>query len=198
MKQPSKKTGTGTHSKQDRGADFYETPEVATLALLENLDVPFHVWEPAAGRGAMSRVLEKNGRTVLKTDLHAHDGADAGIHGGVDFLKVARLTDHSISAVVTNPPFMYAADFVRKTLDLGIQGFFLLPLNFLSADNRSDIMDDGGPLAGVYPFKNRLPMMHRDGWTGKKAGSAMNFAWYHFRKGHNGVTHLKRIAWRKF
>ena len=39
------------HSDSARGNDLYETPEVATLALLRNEPLPQTIWEPACGRG---------------------------------------------------------------------------------------------------------------------------------------------------
>jgi hypothetical protein len=47
----------------------------------------------------------------------------------------------------------------------------------------------------VYPFANRLPMMHRDGRDGPKAHSAMAFAWFLWEAGHRGNAALKRITW---
>ena len=47
----------------------------------------------------------------------------------------------------------------------------LLRLAFLESKRRSGILD-GGQLARVHVFRNRLPMMHRAGWAGPKASSA--------------------------
>ena len=55
------------------------------------------IWEPACGDGAMSRILEAAGHTVISTDL-----VDRGYgRGGHDFLA-----DHETMAdhIVTNPP----------------------------------------------------------------------------------------------
>jgi hypothetical protein len=42
----------------------------------------------------------------------------------------------------------------------------------------------------------RLPMVHRDGWTGPHASSAIPFAWFVWQHDHNGPTTLRRILWR--
>jgi hypothetical protein len=53
----------------ERGADLYETPAEAVEALLRHVEVPRCVWEPAAGRGAIVRVLQRTGHEVDATDL---------------------------------------------------------------------------------------------------------------------------------
>ena len=47
----------------------------------------------------------------------------------------------------------------------------LLRLAFLESDRRTSILEDAG-LARVHIFRNRLPMMHRDGGHGSKSNSA--------------------------
>ena len=47
------------HPHADRGNDFYETPGCAVGALLQAETLPHHVWEPAAGRGAIVRYCAK-------------------------------------------------------------------------------------------------------------------------------------------
>ena len=89
---------------------------------------------------------------------------------------------------------MDADAFVRHALKLVPRVCMLLRLAFLESQGRSDILD-GGQLARVYPFRNRLPMMHRDGWDGPIATSALAFAWYVWDREHRGPTVLSRISW---
>ena len=70
----------------------------------------------------------------------------------------------------------------------------LLRLAFLESERRTPILD-AGDLARVYVFRKRLPMMHRDGWEGKKANSGMAFAWFVWDRAHRGDTIIKRISW---
>lgn len=49
--------------------DFYPTPEIATVLLLENEKFEGEIWEPACGDGAMSTVIERYGYPVKSTDL---------------------------------------------------------------------------------------------------------------------------------
>ena len=55
------------HPNSARGNDLYETPEVATLALLAVEPLPPTILEPACGRGAISKVLRSAGHTVIET-----------------------------------------------------------------------------------------------------------------------------------
>src|SRR5271168_1273626 len=52
------------------GPDFFPTPAWATYALIDNECFFGDIWESACGDGAMSRVLETTGRTVISTDLY--------------------------------------------------------------------------------------------------------------------------------
>ena len=57
------------HPDSARGNDLYETPEVATLALLAVEPLPPTILEPACGRGAISKVLRSAGHTVIENDI---------------------------------------------------------------------------------------------------------------------------------
>jgi hypothetical protein len=62
-----------------QGPDYFPTPEWATHALIANEQFEGSIWEPACGDGAMSRVLETTGSTVLSTDLFDRGYGSAGI-----------------------------------------------------------------------------------------------------------------------
>ena len=75
--------------------------------------------------------------------------------------------------IVTNPPFKLAAQFAAHALSLCPRVAMLLRLSFLEAGNEKTKAGrarlfalDSGQLARVHVFRNRLPMMHRDGWAG--------------------------------
>ena len=191
--------GTTRGPLADRGNDFYETPPEATRALLRGLDpcmdFPRKVWEPAAGRGAISRELEAAGYEVVKTDLVAHEGADPGITSGVDFLMENRAPD-GVRAIVTNPPYKNADEFIRHGLALRLRVFAFLRLAFLEGAARSDLIDTH--LAQVYVGIERLPKMNRDGWTGPRLGQeTQQFAWFVFdHHERSGPIEMERISWR--
>lgn len=131
------------------------------------------------------------GHTVYSSDLRDYD---FGL-GGYDFLA-ARGAPPGCQAIVTNPPFKHAQAFVQKGLELAPLVITLLRLAFLESERRSDILD-GGRLAQVHVFKNRLPMIHRDGWQGAKTDSgAIAFAWFVWRTDHSGPATINRISWK--
>lgn len=181
----------GRHALRERGEDLYETPPEATLALLCAERLPHHLWEPAAGRGAIVKVLRAAGHAVIASDI-----VDYGFpthFNGRDFLMEHRLPAN-VEAIVTNPPFKIADQFVSHALDLCPHVCMLLRLVFLESARRARILDTG-TLARVHVFRNRLPMMHRDGWTGPKASSATAFAWFVWDRGHHGPATINRITW---
>lgn len=184
------KTGTGsaTHSLSDRGNDLYETPPVATRALMAAEKLPMRIWEPAVGYGAIARELHLGGHNVIGTDL-----VDYGCGFAVrDFLNNEASPD--CDAIVTNPPFKHAMEFVRFGLERAPLVIMLLRLAFLESERRRPILDNG-MLARVHVFRNRLPMMHRDGWTGNKVSNPTAFAWFVWDRSHKGPTELRRLSW---
>ena len=186
-----KSANAGRHSFTDRGEDLYETPAVAVEALLRVETLPEGmIWEPACGRGAIAEVLRSAGYKVHATDL-----IDYGYgRGGVDFLK-CKSAPASVSCILTNPPFKLAREFVRHALTLCPRVIILARLAFLESESRSDILD-GGQLARVFVFRNRLPMMHRDGWQGPRSMNAVAFCWMVWDQFHRGPAELHRISWK--
>ena len=150
------------------------------------------VWEPACGPGAIVKVLRDTGRTVVATDLVDYGCPDS--ESRVDFL-MERTAPAGVEAIVTNAPYKLAAEFVVHALGLVPRVAVLLRLAFLESDRRSAILD-GGQLARVHLFRDRLPMMHRAGWAGPRASSAIAFAWFVFDRNHNGPTTIDRISWK--
>ncbi len=111
---------------------------------------------------------------------------------GIDFLLERRAPD-GIEAIVTNPPYKLADQFVAHALSLVPRVIMLLRLAFLESERRSPILDSGN-LARVHVFKHRLPRMHRHGWTGPRATSSIPFAWFCWDRNHVGPTTIDRIA----
>ena len=182
------------HALADRKDDLYETPDVAVHALMRVEKLPHRVWEPACGRGAIVRVLRAAGHTVVATDLVEYSSPDQDEHG-VDFTMEHKAPD-GIEAVVTNPPFKLGAEFGRRAIALVPQTFLLLRLDFYSSMQRDDIFDDGSGFRGIHVFANRLPMMHRDGWTGARTTSNVTFAWFCWSHGYSGRPFANCIRWQ--
>lgn len=190
-------TGNAKAALSDRGNDLYESPRVAVEALLRAEELPEVIWEPACGPGSIVRVLREVGKQVYATDLVDYASPDQD-ESGWDFL-LERQCPIGVEAIVTNPPFKNAEAFVAHALELCPKVVMLLRLAFLESERRRNILD-GGSFARIHVFRNRLPMMHRDGQgiapAEKQNSSAMAFAWFVWDRNHNGApVELKRLSW---
>ena len=185
------------HSQDDRKHDFYQTPPEATRALLRVERLPKGIWEPHCGLGAICEVLLDAGHRVAATDLkdrgYVHQAA------AMSFLE-ATSCPAGVEGIVMNPPFTDAAIHVRHALGLCPYVAALLRLSFLEAGNEKTDAGrarlfclDGGHLARVHVFRARLPMMHREGWTGPKATSTVAYAWFVWSRYHKGPSTMYRI-----
>ena len=175
------------HPHAERGPDLYETPVVAVEALLRVERLPRCIWEPAAGPGAIVRVLRAHGHAVIASDLIDY----SGLCFARDFLgEIGMPTD--VEAIVTNPPFKLAERFVEHALQLCPLVVMLLRLAFLESERRCGILEGRG-LARVHVFRRRLPMMHRAGWDGPRSTSSVCFAWFVLERDHRGKPWLDRI-----
>ena len=177
------------HSFADRRLDLYETPVCAVEALLRVETLPHYIWEPAAGNGAIVRVLRAAGHVVFAGDIiHRYFPLDRE----EDFLKTTRAPPRT-QMILTNPPFSHATEFVEHALTLCPRVIVLGRLSFLESRRRCGILDTG-MLAAVHVFSERLPMIHRDGWTGPRASNSVPYAWFVFWRDHNAPATLDRIS----
>lgn len=191
-------TGSRMHAHEVRGADLYETPAVAIRALMRIETLPSLIYEPAVGKGAIARELVAAGHTVFGTDLIDYGWKDEPypVKGGVDFLMLhsADLLD-DVDAIVTNPPFQAAEEFVAKAIELCPRVYMLLRVAFLEGQRWEKTRGLADHFARMHVFTPRLPMMHRDGWEGPKSTSGMPFAWYVFERDHRKRYGPPRIHW---
>lgn len=181
----------GRHALKVRKDDLYETPDVAVHALLRAERIPHYVWEPACGPGAIVNVLRAAGHEVIASDLV--DYGDPTHFYRRDFL-MERAAPERCQAIITNPPYKLADEFVGHALQLVPLVIMLLRLPFLESARRTAIIE-GGRLARVHIFRQRLPRMHRGGWRGHEASSSMCFCWFVWDRAHQGPTELRRISW---
>lgn len=197
MNAPTLTTWIDRASLKERGDDLYESPPEAVHSLLKAESLTDAIWEPACGPGSIVRVLREAGHRVYATDLVDY-GLEDSEHG-VDFLMERQQPGFYIGALVTNPPFKLANEFVIHAIALGVPKVcMLLRLAFLESERRSAILD-GGLLARVHVFKNRLPMMHRAGrgtQVAKTNSNAIAYAWFVWDLQHKGPTEIRRIEWR--
>ena len=109
-----KTLGASSHTKEEReNNDFYATDCRAIDYLLKKIELPTQILEPACGAGHLSVRLEELGHDVKSYDL-----IDRGFGEVMDFFKMTEPPFEGDFAIVTNPPFRYAKDFVLHSLEL--------------------------------------------------------------------------------
>jgi hypothetical protein len=193
-----KSANAGRAPTRDHVDDCYDTDPVAVFALLKVERLPKVIWEPCCGTGNIVEVLRHRGHQVIATDLNARGCPDSSIR---NFLQP--VPKYRCGAIVTNPPYILAQDFIDLGLQRAPKVIVLLRLAFIEGGapnkergrQRARLLDQH--LTRMHVFANRLPMMHRDGWTGKRASSAICFAWFVFEREKKGPTILDRIRWEK-
>lgn len=162
--------------------DFYRTPVNAVEALLAVEKFTGDIWEPAAGDGAICRVLERHGYPVRATDLIDRGYGEAP-H---DFLT----SSYRAMNIVTNPPFSLAEKFVKLSLERTSGKVALLcKLQFLEGAKRKTLFETT-PLKRVWVFSKRLTMTRNGADT--PASGMICFAWYIWDHGYTGEP---RIGW---
>ena len=192
-----KGANAGRAPMRERPGDRYDTAPPAVHALLTVEKLPHRIWEPASGKGNIVKVLRAAGHHVIASDIKKRGCPDSTLCDYLDPDPPRPACD----AVLTNPPYSRAAEFITSALDDAPLVIMLLRLNFLEGGTpkteagreRARILDK---LSRVHVFANRLPMMHRAGWKGPKASSAIAFAWYVWDRDHKGPTTIDRIRWQ--
>lgn len=149
-----KTLGASNHSVKEREEnDYYATDPIAIDKLLSAVRLPHIVWECACGEGHLSKRLEEHGKYVFSSDL-----VDYGYgFDGIDFLKTNTLIwDTERCAIVTNPPYKYAKEFVEHSLKLLKKGdlcCMFLKLTFLEGKARRKLFMQSPPVGCSY-FQN--------------------------------------------
>lgn len=166
-----------------RGLDLYETSPAALRVLLALEQLPPTLYDPCCGRGAIMRPLAAAGFDVVGSDVRLYSRVAEILR--LDYLAEPVPRPWRRRGVVMNPPYSRANEFVAEAITQHRYVAALLRLGFLeggtgstaAAALRRHVLDERPPHR-VIVFSRRLPMMHRDGWTGPRAASGIGFAWY--------------------
>jgi hypothetical protein len=163
----------GSGKQERRPFDFYATPKEATIALMNfiNLDKGVVIDEPACGDGAISNVLLNMGYAVNSSDIR-HTGFGVA---GIDYLK----KEFASEAVITNPPFSLAEEFIRKALMESSIVCMLLKAHYWHSKKRLKLFTSNTP-------SYVLPLTWRPDWMGNGSSPTMDFQWTVWMHGRNG------------
>ena len=157
--------------------DLYETPEWVTAALVPHLPARVTtIWEPAAGSGQMVFALRSAGFTVVASDINS----------GHDFL--ADRPARHVDAVVTNPPFGLAREFIEHALKLTEPDgcvAMLLRADYDHAKTRAHLFGDCVQFAKKVALTRRIVWFERPG-----AAPSFNHCWLLWDWKHTGPPAL--------
>lgn len=180
-----------TRKAEDDGVDFFPTPPHATYALvqMEKRWIDRHmaesdsfVWEPAAGRGWMSRELMRLGYRVLSSDLIRHPDPFVPIVEH-DFLKerdpitTARLRPPP--AIITNPPYArgQAQAFAERAIAFSPYVAMLCRTTWVESQGRYEFFKAHPPTRILF-FSRRISCTESLFGTGKENGGIIAYAWF--------------------
>jgi hypothetical protein len=192
----AKRRAQRRHAYAEQNEDAYFTCPEAVISLLhlERPYLPRVLLEPCAGDGAISILLRRAGYDVTAFDIKDHGlpGCQLG-----DYFKLTPRC--GIEGVVTNPPYKKAQRFLEKALADGSRYVaLLLRTNFLfEGAGRTKLLEVQHPPTRVWSADLRLPMMHRAGWTGKRAPSNTAYSWVIWDGRANARELPRRFNWRE-
>lgn len=193
--------GSSHGSQSDRAAnDFYATDPATIDGLLKVYSLPGRIWECACGNGSLSKKLESLGYDVVSTDL-----VDRGYgQGGINFLaseEENKMFNENfegfpkVDCILTNPPYKYATEFVKRALQLVNDGgsvVMFLKLTFLEGKKRYNEIFKTTPPRYVFQFVERQKCAPNGDFS-KIQSSAVAYAWFAWEKGYEGETMVKWI-----
>lgn len=188
--------GASNHTEEEREQDdYYATDPDAIDKLLGAVELPPWIWECACGGGHLSERLMKYGYAVYSTDLKDR-GYEYG-YGGVNFLAVTHKPAKDRYAIVTNPPYKYAKEFVYHALgllDKGDMCCMFLKLTFLEGKARRELFRKYPPKK-VLVFSERVLCAKNGDFEKLKAsgGSAVAYAWFVWEEGFDGQPTIEWI-----
>ncbi len=181
--------------------DFYPTEPWVTEALLAAIDfVPpggirdtTVIWEPACGDGRMCRVIDRNRYFFVASDIH-----DYGWPGTIigDFLRDAAHAilppdafSVGVHAVITNPPFHLAREFIRRALHVTQATCGKVAI---LQRHEFDAPKGNRPLFQHPAYTAKLILPRRPRWSDDdKASPRFPYAWYLWDWRHIGAPIIR-------
>lgn len=175
-------SGNKNRAKNRIKDDAYSTHYSMTQQLFENyngFDFDKSILEPAAGKLAMVKILQKYFKHVRFSDIQ---------NGNMDFL----IDDYFFcDYIITNPPFKLSTEFILRSMEVAKEKFALLmKIDFLTSSIRYEKIYSkqstskfGLKYVKVFVRKPDLRAEIRE--DGKYPTGIDGFAWYIWEKGYN-------------
>lgn len=179
--------GASNHTDRERQEhDYYATDPKAVDALYSTgfFDDVAGIWEPACGSGHLSKRMEE----LIGYPVHSTDLYDRGYgKSGVDFFRQDVVC---ADAIVTNPPYRYAKEFVEHAIELDVRKVAMfLKLTFLEGQARRKLFEKHPPRY-VFVFSKRIQVAINGDPEMFKKSSAACYAWFVWEKGYGGAPSI--------
>jgi hypothetical protein len=161
--------------------DLYPTPAWVTKALLAHVELAgLTVWEPAAGKGDIVKVLRDSGARVVTSDIVDYGFSLDAI---LDF-TTGQLPPPPFTAIVTNPPGGLRNSLAERFVETGLKHLargvgllaLLLPNDFDSAGRRRAFFADCRWFTAKITLTQRAVWFPRN--DGMRAAPKENHAWF--------------------
>ena len=182
--------GTSLRGREEN--DYYATPPQTTKVLLDILELKGSILEPACGEGHISKVLKEY---YPDSEICSSVLIDRGYGEVADFLTYD-YKNKMFNNVITNPPFKFAEEFVRKALSITNDKVIMLcKIQLLESKQRSILFKET-PLKYIYVFTNRQATWMNGKQTdekGKPWSTTMCLAWYVWEHGYDGEPVVRWI-----
>lgn len=181
-----------------RALDLFPTPPWATRALVEDVlgkdaFVGRSIWEPAAGLGTMSDVLEEYTADVFSSDVHDYGGKSlvgSFVGEGADVVHPPFQPDW----VITNPPFNLALEFTHRGLCEAKVGVAMLVRSvWAEGGKRYQELFRVDPPSVIAQFCERVPMVA--GRWDPKASTATSYAWFIWQRNDTPLLTETKFKW---
>ena len=205
--------GASNHTEHEREEfDFYATSPEAAKWLLKIEPEISNIYECFVGEGHLAEVFRKANKLRAVSDLIDRGYYPEGIpyKYPLDFFKLKKSLKNC--SIVSNPPYKFAKEAVKHSLDLVQEGYYValfMKLTFLEGKERKKFFAENPPIR-VWVSSSRIPCAkngefykpkkNKDGEVvlsanGEpamtKESSAACYAWFIWQKGYKGPTELK-------
>lgn len=186
-----KQLGASAHSHTEREEnDYYATDPSAIDDLLEHEDFNDWIWECACGEGHLAKRLKDFGYKVIASDLIDHGYPDTKV---LDFLKFDMKNQIAKIDIITNPPYKYSVEFIKKALSViqdGCKVAMFLKITSLEGEKRYNQLYKDNPPVRIHVYVKRKACAKNGDFFGQ---SAVCYAWFVWEKGFKGKPILDWI-----